>query len=207
MGDTDGHVRIGDRERAALDARLQHAHGEGRLTLQEYEERAAQAWKATTRAELDALTTDLPPEAPGTAVAVPDRGSSREVLVRRAQRFGTALGVVVLAGAALWGGSRLVGGADDGVVVFSSRDVPVAAADDRVELGVLFGSLDVVVPEDARVVIEGSTVFASVECEAACTGPGTREVVVDVSGAFGSVDVLTVAEAAADEQDDDEDDD
>jgi hypothetical protein len=39
---------------------LQHAVGEGRITMAEFEERAAAAYAAKTRAELDGLTADLP---------------------------------------------------------------------------------------------------------------------------------------------------
>lgn len=194
-------VRVGDGERRAVDERLQRAHGEGRLTLSEYEERAAAAWAARTQADLDALTTDLPASRARAQEVVPAGRGSGAVPWRR--RAGGLLGVLVVAGVAIWGGGQLTS-AEDGLAVFSSRTVAVAPDDDRVEMGVLFGSADVVVPDDSRVVVGGMTVFGSVECVAACAGTGPREIVVDVSGAFGSVDVLTQSEAAlaADEDDD-----
>jgi hypothetical protein len=58
-------LRVGDGERRAVDERLQAAVGDGRLTLHEYDERAALVWAARTRAELEATTADLPaPVAP-----------------------------------------------------------------------------------------------------------------------------------------------
>ena len=66
-------------------------------------------------------------------------------------------------------------------------------------MGVLFASTDIVVPDDARVVQTGTTIVGSVDYEAACDGTGTREVVVDVSEAFGSIDVRTRSEAAAEQ--------
>lgn len=49
-----------DRERVAR--RLQKALGEGRLTVDEFDERAAAAYAARTRGELDDLVADLPPD-------------------------------------------------------------------------------------------------------------------------------------------------
>lgn len=198
-------IRVGDAERRAVDERLQRAHGEGRLTLAEYEERAASAWAARTRADLGALTSDLPaPDLPATdppagpPVAV-DRGAREPSWTRR-------LGRIVVVAALLWGGGLLVT-ADDGAAVFSGRTITVAPGDDRVELGILFGGADVVVPDDARVVVGGTVVFGGVDCEAACDGTGTREITVTASGAFGGVDVVTRSEAAAQDRDDDADDD
>ncbi|MBW0095249.1 hypothetical protein I4I73_04445 [Pseudonocardia sp. KRD-184] len=90
--------------------------------------------------------------------------------------------------------------------MFSSRTIAVAPGDDRVELGFRFSGTEVVVPDDARVVTNGAVVFGSVDCGAACAGTGTGpEITVDTSGAFGSVDVRTVTEAAADRADGDDD--
>lgn len=207
---TGASLRVGDAERRAVDARLQHAHGEGRLTLVEYEERAAQAWAARTRGELDALTHDLPAGGAPAAAVVPAGSTAVTTTPTGApvwlRRLGGAVGVVALGGVVLFGAGRLVS-ADDGAAVFSTRTVSVADGQDRVELGVLFASVDVVVPDDVRVVPTGTTVFGSVDCDAACGGPGEREVTVDVSGAFGSADILTRSEVAAELAEDQRDDD
>ena len=58
----------------------------------------------------------------------------------------------------------------------------------------LFGNVQVVVPDDARVDTEGLLVFGGTDCEAACSGTGTRVVTVDARGAFGSVDVVRQGE-------------
>lgn len=207
----DGSIRVGDEERRAVDARLQRAHGEGRLSLEEYESRSARAWAARTRADLTGLTTDLPPDGAvspvsrTTELAAPSGAGG--VAAEWARRAGSAIGTVVLLGAVLWGGSHLLAG-DDGTVVFGSRTIGVADTTERVDVGVLFGSVTVVVPDDARVSATGWKVFGSTDCEIACTGAGTREVAVDVSGAFGSTDILTRTQAATDPPDsDDEDDD
>ena len=42
--------------------RLERALREGRLTVTEFDERTRAAYEANTRADLDELTTDLPPD-------------------------------------------------------------------------------------------------------------------------------------------------
>jgi hypothetical protein len=203
MTDEDPAIRVGDAERRAADDRLQRAHGEGRLTLTEYEERAAKAWEARTQADLDVLTSDLPAAPP--AVRQPVAVGRTADVPSWARRAGGLLGVLVAGAAVLWGGGQLLG-REDGAAVFSSRTIAVAPGDDRVEFGFLFSSTEVVVPDDARVVTNGAVVFGSVDCGAACAGTGTGpEITVDTSGAFGSVDVRTVTEAAADRADRDDD--
>jgi uncharacterized protein DUF1707 len=56
----DGDIRVGTAEREAASAALADHLAAGRLDLDEYGERAAQASIARTRAELRALFTDLP---------------------------------------------------------------------------------------------------------------------------------------------------
>lgn len=53
-------VRASDSERELVVERLQRAVGNGRLTVAEFDERAAAAYAATTRGELADLTKDLP---------------------------------------------------------------------------------------------------------------------------------------------------
>lgn len=60
--------RIGDAERDAAIVRLRAAHSEGRLTLDEFDERMNQALQAKTQADIDPLFYDLPSDA---ALAIP----------------------------------------------------------------------------------------------------------------------------------------
>ena len=53
-------VRASDAERELVVERLQRAVGNGRLTVAEFDERAAAAYAATTRGELAEITKDLP---------------------------------------------------------------------------------------------------------------------------------------------------
>ena len=311
-------LRVGDTERWAVDARLQQAVGDGLITLAEYEERAGEVWAARTRADLEAVSRDLPaapapvpvpvaapatpprtrrtlavmggdelrgPVAPGQgleayavmggalvdlrredlpaevhvrAVAVmggvevlvprgvevhlsglsvmagrelkvdPPRpgapvvhvdayalmggvvvehGKNSERVDAPVPREGVAVaaggsvavphrghrrgrGLSRAAGLALVAGALVgVGSAVDDVSVFGSQ--VVRAGDAGRDVGVLFGSMTVVVPDGAPVDSGGLVVFGSTDCDTACSGNGPR---VRSYGAFGSVEVVTQSE-------------
>ena len=182
-----------------MDAHLRQAHDDGVLTLGEYDERVAACWAARTRSELDALTRDLPdarPESEPAAPAARESGPSG-----RKSSVGRAVGVTLVAVALLTGGRVIA--ADDATAIFSSRVVQATPQDPDIEVGVAFGSVEVVVPDDARVTTDGTLLFGSTDCDAACDGTGTRDVVVDARGAFGSVDIVRQSERNQDRDDDD----
>lgn len=76
MSEALPEIRIGDREREAVDGRLQAAASDGLLTLAEYDERSGQCWAARTQSELDVLVRDLPAHRTP-AVAHPTRPAAR----------------------------------------------------------------------------------------------------------------------------------
>jgi hypothetical protein len=53
---------VGDVERGAAARRLERALREGRITLDEFDERVGAVWRCRTRGQLDELTADLPPD-------------------------------------------------------------------------------------------------------------------------------------------------
>jgi hypothetical protein len=61
---TTQHVRASDEEREQTVALLQRSFADGRLTLDELEDRVGVAYGARTRAELGDLTADLPAAEP-----------------------------------------------------------------------------------------------------------------------------------------------
>src|SRR4051794_15315331 len=62
-------IRIGDRERDAVVAVLQQAGADGRLGMEELDDRLAAALRARTYADLDPLVADLSVELPSQAVS------------------------------------------------------------------------------------------------------------------------------------------
>ncbi len=193
-GGRQPELRIGDVERRIVDSRLQQAHAEGRLTLLEYDERAKVCWAARSQAELDVLTADLPPDTTaGAAQPAPLAPPPK-----RRRGIGGVLGGA--AALAVLGYSLFsIVGAADGAAVFGDRQATVTPGQQRVEIGMLFGDAEIVVPDGTRAVTTGTLLFGSLDCAQACRpqAPGAPEVVLDASGAFGTVTVLTETEKRA----------
>lgn len=57
---TGSNIRVGDAERDAVATQLREHYGDGRLTLDELNERLDQTLRARTAADLTAITHDLP---------------------------------------------------------------------------------------------------------------------------------------------------
>ena len=70
---TGPNIRVSDAEREAVAAQLRDHYADGRLTLDELNERLDQTFAAKTASELNAVTTDLPRDTagwtPGTSAA------------------------------------------------------------------------------------------------------------------------------------------
>ncbi len=56
----DGKLRVGDEDRSRAVQRLCAGCAAGQLTLDEFDQRVAAAWRAVTRGDLDWTTVDLP---------------------------------------------------------------------------------------------------------------------------------------------------
>lgn len=92
-------LRAGHADREQVIETLKDAFVHGRLTRDELGERTARALVARTRADLTALTADIPLAQAGTAPARPPAVAPRRPLVRATVMSGIGL---VIAGAAMW---------------------------------------------------------------------------------------------------------
>jgi hypothetical protein len=72
---TGYNVRVGDADREAVTAQLREHYADGRLTLEELNERLDQAFAAKTKADLNTVMRDLP-QAPCPAAGMPYRGTA-----------------------------------------------------------------------------------------------------------------------------------
>ena len=140
-------LRASDAERERTADQLRHAAGEGRLTVEELDERLNAAYAARTRGELDRLVGDV-------AVPVTTTGDSR-LTVKRGGDPGTKHLISIMGGTdrrGWWRVARqclslnIMGGAD---LDFNDAEL----ADDVVELTVfsLMGGADIYVPEGLNV--------------------------------------------------------
>lgn len=112
-----GHLRAAQADREQAITVLKAAYAQGRLTKDELEARAGQAFASRTYAELAALTTDLPadvpaaspaaasPAATGSDTAWPRPSTPARTLAKAARRSGVCLLVAI----ALMEGAYLAG--------------------------------------------------------------------------------------------------
>ena len=181
MSDTPPPLRVGDRERRAVDERLLEAVGDGVLTLSEYDERSAALWQARTRDELDTLVADLPGHAPAVPAAGPpavvgDLKPRRAVGVMSEERLtGPVAPGQQVQGWALMGSAKLD---------LRRDDLP-----DRVDVQVrsVMGDVEVLVPPGASVHLSGFSLMGDRRSEVG-EGPGP-EVHVDAIAVMGSVKI------------------
>ncbi len=74
---TGPDLRVGDADREAVAASLREHYAQGRLTLEEFNQRLDAVFKATTQSQLNLLTRDLPHAARPSA-PLPVAGAYRE---------------------------------------------------------------------------------------------------------------------------------
>jgi hypothetical protein len=134
-------TRASDTEREATVARLREAAAEGRLTVDELTDRIDAAYAASTRAELEPLTADLPEGAPPSGRV--DPGPATTFLLgllgagdRRGRwRVGERVTVV-----------NVLGGAD-----LDLSEATLAAREVTIRVFSILGGSDIIVPDDVHV--------------------------------------------------------
>jgi hypothetical protein len=142
----------GEREHAVL--RLRDAVVEGRLTLEEFSERVGVAHRARTGRELATLTRDIPPA--GVPIpAGPERRRERAFFSQLVRRGPLAL-PAHSAYRSLFG-----------TIELDLRDAILAAPEVQLDVSNIFGTVSVIVPEGAEVVVEGSGLFATTRLDIA----------------------------------------
>jgi Domain of unknown function (DUF1707)/Cell wall-active antibiotics response 4TMS YvqF len=186
-----GHLRVSDADREQAAEVLRTAAGDGRLTLDELDERLAAAYAAKTYADLEAVTGDLP--GPGVSAPVASAGGSFP-----ADRIGGTPGAPFAI--AIMGGARrrgrwvvprhytcfaLMGGVD-----LDLREAQFAERDVTIQAFSLMGGVNIVVPEDIEVDVSGIGIMGGFDHRASGPGaPGAPRVKVIGLSVMGGVDV------------------
>jgi hypothetical protein len=80
-------LRAADRDRAVVLGVLGEAYADGRLTKEEYDERATAATRARTLGELPPLLADLVPMTPGTTAAALDRSTTEAIQAKAVRHW------------------------------------------------------------------------------------------------------------------------
>ena len=173
-------VRIGDTERDGAVATLREHLVHGRLSLEEFTQRMAAAYRATNESQLQELLRDLP--AP-TAAAPERRRSAARLLVAifgSTRRTGTLRVREHLLCLSIFGNVTL----DLRGALLEGDVVNVNAVS-------VFGSVDVVVPEGVEIDLTGIAIFGSKSTngKAGVLRPGAPFVRVNSAVVFGATNV------------------
>ena len=177
-------TRASDSEREATVAHLREAAAEGRLDVEELVTRIDAAYTATTRAELEPLTADLP-EPTGAALGAPHESRATSFVLSifggsdRAGRWRVAERVRVV---------NIFGGAD-----LDLREATLVAPDVRLTVVSIFGGSDVIVPEGMHVELSSFALFGGdkLKLGGAEAAPGAPVLHVRCVSIFGGTDVVT----------------
>lgn len=160
----DDDTRIGDAEREATIDALRHAVGEGRLTLDEFGERAGSTYGASTASELRAVLNDLPdadlpvlaersaPPAPPPPRPSSDRPQHVVAVMSGSERTGTWRVASQVNAVAVMGGVKL-----------DLYEAELTAAETTIHAFCLMGGVDVLVPRGVPVEVSGFVLMGGLD--------------------------------------------
>ncbi|MDL4819472.1 DUF1707 domain-containing protein [Actinomadura opuntiae] len=183
-------MRAGDADRDRVAQVLRDAAGDGRLTLDELDERLDAVYAAKTYADLEPLTRDLP--VAGTSAAPVSQTGADWRPVDGAPSWSSGIGIMSgftrtgvwnvprsFFAFAFWGGGKI----DLREARFTEDQVTIRAF-------AVMGGVDIVVPEDITVHVKGIGIMGGFDHGASAVGvPGSPTVVVRGFAFWGGVDV------------------
>jgi hypothetical protein len=185
------HLRVSDADREQTAEALRMAAGDGRLTLDELDERLAAAYAAKTYADLESVTSDLP--GPGvSAPAVQVSGSFPASRIGGVP--GTAVAIAVMSGARRVGHwvvpSRFTCFALMGGIELDLRDAQFSQREVTIQAFCLMGGVSIIAPDDIDVDVSGIGFMGGFDHQASGPGlPGAPRVRVIGFAMMGGVDV------------------
>ncbi|KOG73368.1 DUF1707 SHOCT-like domain-containing protein, partial [Streptomyces varsoviensis] len=189
-------MRASDTERDRVAEALREALAEGRLDMDEFDQRLGAAYKARTHGELDVLVRDLP--APSRAAeparGAPEGGGEPDWPERVGGRATSRWGVAIMGGfqrggpwtaprvfnsVAFWGGGQI----DLREARFEDRDIVIRCF-------AIMGGMEIVVPPDVEVHVNGVGIMGGFDDKASGPGaPGAPRVTVSGLAFWGGVGV------------------
>jgi uncharacterized protein DUF1707 len=181
-------LRASDADRERVADVLRKAAGDGRLNLEELNERLHDAYTARTYGELEPLTSDLPlsPEE-AHPITAPDRRivggepTSRAgiAIMSEFKRRGPWAVPGRFIGFAFWGGGTV-----------DLREARFTEREARIRAFAIMGGIDVIVPDDVEVVVRGLGIMGAFDDNATGPGaPGAPRVIVGGFSFWGGVNV------------------
>jgi Domain of unknown function (DUF1707)/Cell wall-active antibiotics response 4TMS YvqF len=187
-----GNLRASDSDRERVADVLRQAAGDGRLTMEELDERLDAVYAAKTYAELEPITRDLPQA--GTAhvpVPAPAAGGS----VNRIGGSPTSHHAVAILGGQVHKGDWVVPAEFNAVAILGGveldlREARFAEPVVTIHTVAIMGGVEITVPDDVTVHISGVGIMGGFEHGAAGDGPPGGPV-VNINGVaiMGGVEV------------------
>ncbi|MEV7805990.1 DUF1707 domain-containing protein [Microbispora sp. NPDC088329] len=175
-------MRVGEADRERVAELLNQAAAERRLELDEYQRRLDAAYAAVTYAELRPLVEDLPAPAPAHPRIGGVPGSRTSVAIASgAWRKGTWVVPRAHRSIAVWGRAEI----DLREACFAEREVVITAL-------ALLGGVEILVPEDVTVRIEGVGVLGAFYGDAQEAGPDAPVVRIRGLATWGAVHIRRV---------------
>lgn len=186
------NLRASDADRERVANVLREAAGEGRLTMEELDERLDAVYAAKTYAELEPITHDLP-DAGAPGVPAPSPAAARDP-----DRFGaepTSHGAVAILGGFTRRGDWVVpkeftafmcmGGGE-----IDMREARFAEREVSIHIVAIMGGCEIIVPEDATVRVTGVGIMGAFDHTGSGSGsPGGPVITVNGVAFMGGVDV------------------
>lgn len=184
-------LRISDNDRQKVADVLREAAGEGRIDLEELDERLELTWHAKTYADLVPITADL--HLPGHAqqAGAPVRRPSHVPVVGHASST-AIMGECKRQG--VWSVPEHHSAfALMGSVVIDLRQAQLSAHDTQINASTIMGEVKIIVPADFNVVIDGTPIMGEFghgkDKTPATIGPGSPTIRVRGMAMMGSVTV------------------
>jgi DUF1707 SHOCT-like domain/Cell wall-active antibiotics response LiaF, C-terminal len=183
------HLRVSDADRDQVAEVLKEAAGQGRLTLDELDQRLDQAYAAKTYADLDTVTRDLP----AVGAPVPPPGAQYSD-ARIGGTPGSKISIAVMSEARRSGPwvvpSTYVAFAFMGGVVLDLRQARFSEREVTIQAYAWMGGVNIIVPEDIEVDVSGIAFMGGFDHRASGPGaPGAPRVRILGFAFMGGVDV------------------
>jgi hypothetical protein len=186
------NLRASDADRERVANVLREAAGDGRLSMDELDERLDAVYAAKTYAELEPITNDLP-DSGSTYVPAPSPGTKLDPA-----RFGgepTSHGAVAILGGFTRRGDwvvpkdfnafMLMGGGE-----IDLREARFAEREVSIHIVAIMGGCEIIVPEDATVRVTGMGIMGAFDHTGSGTGsPDGPVITVNGVAVMGGVDV------------------
>ena len=186
------HLRASDADRERVAEKLREAAGDGRLTMDELDERLDAVYAAKTYAELVPITDDLPGTGAGTAPATSPSPSGD---VRQYGGDGTSHTAIAILGGFSRKGDWVVPKTFNAFMLMGGgeidmREARFAEPEVSIHVVAIMGGCEITVPEDATVHVTGVGIMGAFEHSVAGAGsPGGPVINVSGMALMGGVEV------------------